>query len=199
MLRVYGRHNSSNSAKVLWLLEELAENYELIETGRGFAATDTAAFRALNPFGKVPVVEDGSTVVWESNAVLRYLAARAPNPLWPRDAGGRSAADRWMDWVSISFNPPLTRLRKARTAGAAESPDDLAAVIRGAEALDHWLADRAFLTGEGLTLADIVAAPAVYRWFRLPEAARPLPHLARYRERLEANAGYRRHIRDALS
>ncbi len=199
MLRVYGRRNSSNSAKVFWLLEELSEEYQLIETGRGFAATDTAAFRALNPFGKVPVIDDGATVVWESNAVLRYLAGRAPNPLWPQGAAGRSAVDRWMDWISISFTPPLTRLRKARAAGGTETPDDLAAVIRGAEALDHWLADRAYLCGEGLSLADIVAAPAVNRWFLLPEAARPLPHLMRYRQRLEANAGYRRHIRDALS
>jgi glutathione S-transferase len=199
MLRVYGRHNSSNSAKVFWLLDELGEAYELIATGRGFAATDTAEFRALNPFGKVPVVEDGATVVWESNAVLRYLAGRAANPLWPQDAAGRSAADRWMDWVSMSFNPALTRLRKARSAGAAETPEDLAAVIRGAEALDQWLADRAYLCGAGLTLADIVAAPAVYRWFRLPESARPLLHLSAYHARLATHPGFQRHIRDALT
>ena len=122
MLRVYGRRNSSNSAKVFWLLEELSEEYQLIETGRGFAATDTAAFRALNPFGKVPVIEEGATVVWESNAVLRYLAGRAPNPLWPPGAAGRSAVDRWMDWISISFTPPLTRTVRVLNLGLSCSP-----------------------------------------------------------------------------
>lgn len=199
MLRIYGRRNSSNSAKVFWLLEELSEDYELIATGRGFAATDAPEFLTLNPFGKVPVVEDGRTVVWESNAILRYLAGRAPNPLWPQDAAGRSAVDRWLDWSAISFNPALTRLRKRRAAGANESCEDLAAVVRGAQILDRWLTDRAFLAGERLTLADIAAAPAVCRWFRLPESSQPLPHLLRYREQLEANASFRRHIRDALT
>lgn len=198
MLKVYGRKNSSNSAKVFWLLDELGEPYDLVLTGRGFGATDTPEFLALNPFGKVPVLCDGEAVVWESNAVLRYLAGRGPNALWPGDGAGRSLADRWMDWVSISLNPALTRLRKARADGKPGSETDLAAVIRGAEALDRWLAAHRFLVGDTLTIADITAAPAVYRWFLLPESSMPLPALARYRDQLEANEGYRRHISGAL-
>lgn len=198
MLKVYGRANSSNSAKVFWLLDELGEDYELILTGRGFGATDTPEFLAMNPFGKVPVVQDGETVVWESNAVLRYLAGRQPNALWPADPAGRSLADRWMDWASISLTPPLTRLRKARAAGKAEAEADLAAVIKAVEALDAWLARQPYLAGETLSLADIVAAPSVHRWFRLPESSLPLPALARYRDRLETNEGYCRHIRTPL-
>ncbi|WP_395541487.1 glutathione S-transferase family protein [Neotabrizicola sp. sgz301269] len=198
MLTVYGRANSSNSAKVFWLLEELGEDYELILTGRSFAPTDTPEFLALNPFGKVPVLRDGETVVWESNAVLRYLAGRKPNALWPADPAGRSLADRWMDWASISLTPPMTRLRKARADGKPGSEADLAAVINAAKALDTWLAPRSFLAGEKLSLADIAAAPSVYRWFRLPESSLSLPALARYRDRLERNEGYVRHIRSAL-
>ncbi|WP_126978901.1 glutathione S-transferase family protein [Frigidibacter oleivorans] len=199
MLTVYGRHNSSNSAKVFWLLDELGERYELVPTGTGFGATDTAAFLAMNPFGKVPVVRDGDTIVWESNAVLRYLAGRAPNALWPEDAAGRSGGDRWMDWSAISLTPPLTRLRKARAAGKAETEADLAAVIRGVQVLDHALAGQPYLAGETLSVADIALSPSVCRWFRLPESAMPLPALAAYRDRLETNDGYRRHIRDALA
>ena len=69
------------------LLDELGQDYRLVPTGRGFGPTDTPEFLAMNPFGKVPVVRDGDTVVWESNAVLRYLAGRQPTLLWPQETG----------------------------------------------------------------------------------------------------------------
>ncbi|WP_395541293.1 glutathione S-transferase family protein [Neotabrizicola sp. sgz301269] len=147
-------------------------------TGRGFGATDTAEFLATSPFGKVPV--------------LRYLAGRQPNALWPADPAWRCLADRWMEWASISLTPPLTRPRKA------EAEADLAAVIKAVEALDAWLARQPYLAGETLPLADIVAAPSVHHWFRLPESSLPLPALARCRDRLETNEGYCRHIRTPL-
>jgi len=198
MLTVYGRRNSSNSAKVFWLLDELGQDYRLVPTGRGFGPTDTPEFLAMNPFGKVPVVRDGDTVVWESNAVLRYLAGRQPTLLWPQETGARSRVDGWMDWASISFTPPMTRLRKARAAGKTEDAD-LPAVKAAVAALDSWLADHRFLAGDQVSLADITAAPSVHRWFLLPESSAEFPHLRGYAERLGANPHYQRHIRDALS
>lgn len=64
MLKVYGRPNSSNSAKVFWLLDQIGQDYDLVPAGRGFGPTDTPEFLALNPFGKVPVVQDGDLAVW---------------------------------------------------------------------------------------------------------------------------------------
>ncbi|WP_151719748.1 glutathione S-transferase family protein [Gemmobacter serpentinus] len=198
MLTVYGRTNSSNSAKVFWLLQELGQDYRLVPTGRGFAATNTPEFLALNPFGKVPVVQDGEMVVWESNAVLRHLASRFPTPLWPAEPGLRSRVDGWMDWASLSLTPPLTRLRKARAAGKTEDTD-LPAVIAAFAALDRWLAGHSFIAGDRLSLADITAAPAVYRFFLLQEAGTGFANLARYAGLLAEYGGYRHFVRDALS
>jgi glutathione S-transferase len=199
MLTVYGRHNSSNSAKVLWLLEALNRDYDLVLTGTGFGPTDTAEFRAMNPFGKVPVLRDGDLIVWESNAILRYLAGQyGPTPLWPENPAERAQIDRWMDWASISFTPPLTRLRKARKAGKTEDRD-LPAVIDAIAALERILGERVYLAGDTLTLADIVIAASVLRWHALPEAKGKNPNLAAYLARLGENGSFRRHVRDRLS
>ena len=147
MLKVYGRPNSSNSAKVFWLLDQIGQDYDLVPAGRGFGPTDTPEFLALNPFGKVPVVQDGDLAVWESNAVLRYLARRFDaTALWPADAAGQSRIDRWMDWASISLTPPLTRLRKARAAGKGDDAD-LPAIVTGFALLDQHLARHDFIAG----------------------------------------------------
>lgn len=199
MLTVYGRPNSSNSAKVFWLLEELGTEYELVKTGQGFGRADTPEFLAMNPFGKVPVICDDDTVVWESNAVLRYLASRyGPTPLWPQDPTERSRVDRWMDWISISLVPPLTRLRKARAAGRS-GDNDLPNVIAAFTAMDAWLTNHTYLARESLSLADIVAAAAVYRWSLLPEGRFGFPGLVAYTARLAERPGYHHHIRDPLN
>lgn len=194
MLKVYGRPNSSNSAKVFWLLDQIGQDYDLVPAGRGFGPTDTPEFLALNPFGKVPVVQDGDLAVWESNAVLRYLARRFDaTALWPADAAGQSRIDRWMDWASISLTPPLTRLRKARAAGKGDDAD-LPAIVTGFALLDQQLARHDFITGPELSLADITAAPSVHRWFLLDGERPVLPHLEAYARRLAGFPGYVRHI-----
>lgn len=194
MLKVYGRHNSSNSAKVFWLLDQIGHDYDLIPTGRGFAPTDTPEFLALNPFGKVPVVQDGGAVVWESNAVLRYLAKRfGAVMLWPEDAAAQAGVDGWMDWASISLTPPLTRLRKARAAGRTDDAD-LPAIVTAFALLDQQLAHHDFIAGADLSLADITAAPSVHRWFLLDGDRPALPHLEGYARRLAGFPGYVRHV-----
>ncbi|MEM8704087.1 MAG: glutathione S-transferase N-terminal domain-containing protein, partial [Pseudomonadota bacterium] len=84
MLKVWGRRNSSNVQKVMWLIGELGLAHEHIPAGGSFGLTDTPEFLAMNPHGRVPVIDDNGTVIWESQAILRYLATLyATPPLWP--------------------------------------------------------------------------------------------------------------------
>jgi len=97
MLKVWGRRSSFNVQKVLWLVGELGLVHEHIPAGGSFDIRHTAEFLAMNPHGRVPLVDDDGTIVWESHAILRYLAARHGRPaFWSEDPGRRSNADRWM-------------------------------------------------------------------------------------------------------
>ena len=75
MIKLLGRQTSGNVQKVLFLLEEAGIPYAREDYGRQFSNTQTAEYKALNPTSKVPTVVDGETVIWESNTILRYLAA----------------------------------------------------------------------------------------------------------------------------
>ena len=157
-------------------------------------------YTAINPNQSLPALIDDGFTVWESNAILRSLAKRTQrNTVWPEDQRQQTRIDGWMDWASLSLTPPLTRLRKVRAAGGE---GELAAVIEAATLLDWQLGQSPFIAGDTLSLADIAAAPSVYR-LGLLSAQEPhlpkLPHLLAYRETLETDPLYRLHIRDALT
>src|SRR6478672_7809054 len=98
MLTIYGRKSSFNVQKVMWLIGELGVGHSHIELGGSFGGVDTPEFRTLNPHGRVPVIDDDGTIVWESHAILRYIAARyGSGTFWSDDPAQRSLADRWMD------------------------------------------------------------------------------------------------------
>ena len=106
MLTVWGRRSSFNLQKVMWLVGELGIEHLHIEAGGRFVGLDTPEFRAINPHGRVPVIDDDGTIVWESHAILRYLAARyGRGSFWSDDAATRSLSDRWMDWAQTSLQP----------------------------------------------------------------------------------------------
>ena len=98
MLRIWGRRNSINVQKVLWCCGELGLDYERIDAGGVFGLTRDPEYLALNPNGLVPTISDDGFVLWESNAIVRYLAARhGSGTLWPEDLRERADAERWMD------------------------------------------------------------------------------------------------------
>src|SRR5262249_31586487 len=142
---------------------------------------DTAEFRAMNPFGRVPVIDDDGTIVWESHAILRYLAARyGRGRFWSDDPRERSQADRWMDWSQTALQPDF--LMGAfwgfyRTPDAQRNwtaiRDNVARCARHFQLLDYVLTDRSFLGGDTLALADIPAGTALYRYFEL-DIERPI-------------------------
>jgi len=106
MLTVYGRKSSFNVQKVMWLVGELGMVHKHIELGGAYGGLDTPEFRAMNPHGRVPVVDDNGTIVWESHAILRYLAAcYGRGQFWSEDAAQRSLCDRWMDWSQSKLQP----------------------------------------------------------------------------------------------
>ena len=202
MLRVWGRRSSFNVQKVMWLVDELGLAREHVELGGRFGGLDHPDFLARNPHGKVPVIDDGGTVVWESHAILRYLGARYGGAaFWDPDPAGRAQADQWMDWSQTRLQPDFLNgvfwgfyrtPAPQRDRNAVER--SIAACARHFRLLDRLLAGRPYLLGETLGLADIPAGACLYRYFNL-EIERPdLPNVAAWYERLRARPAYRRHV-----
>jgi len=199
MLKVWGRASSFNAQKVLWLLDELSLPYEHIPAGGRYGRLDEPAFRAMNPHGRVPVLEDDGLAIWESHAILRYLAAKySAGRFWSEDPGTRSRADRWMDWSQTTLQPDfLTGV----FWGYYRTPDaqrDWPAINRSiARCADHFrlidslLTTRPFLLGEALTLADIPIATSLYRYFELDIERPAIPNLRAWYDRLEQRPAYR--------
>jgi glutathione S-transferase len=207
MLRVWGRANSSNVMKVIWLLEALKLPYERIDAGGKFGTTDTPAYRAMNPTGLVPTLEDGDFVLWESNAILRYLCcAYAPDTsLYPPDIRQRASVDRWMDFQQTTLSPPMTTvfIGLIRTPEAQRNVAAIAAattnLTRIVAIIDGELATHGHVVGEELTLADIVLGIFVHRWFTMPIEREEFPALKRWYDGLLQMPIYRTHIAIALS
>src|ERR1700692_136372 len=106
---VWGRATSSNVMKVLWALGELGLPFERIDVGGAFGKTDTPDYRAMNPTGLVPTLQEGDFTLWESNAIVRYLAQghASGSALWPNEAHARANIDRWMDAQQTLLNRPM--------------------------------------------------------------------------------------------
>jgi glutathione S-transferase len=202
MLRVWGRRSSFNTQKVLWLVGELGLAHEHIPAGGDFGRLDEAEFRALNPHGKVPVIEDDGAVVWESHACLRFLAAKyGRGAFWFEDPAGRAVVDGWMDWSQTALQPAFLNgvfWGYYRTPEAQRNwPAINRNLARCAEyfgLLDAMLATRPFLLGDRLSLADITAGTSLYRYFELDIERPTLPHVAAWYERLQERPSYREHI-----
>jgi len=202
MLSVWGRRSSANVQKVLWLVGELDLPHTHVPAGGDFGGLDDPAFRALNPHGKVPVIDDGGVVVWESHAILRYLAAvHGADRFWAADPAVRAPIDGWMDWAQTALQPAFLTGVFWGGYRTPEAQRDVGAVARALDRtvaclahVDRLLADRPFVGGETLSLADIAIGTHLYRYFEL-EIDRPdLPRLAAWFERLTARAAYREHV-----
>lgn len=106
MIKIWGRRNSFNVQKVLWFINELGLPFENIPVGGSFGGLDTPEFLKMNPHGRIPVIMNGETIVWESHAILRYLAASYGQPqFWSQSSKIRSQVDEWMDWAQTTLQP----------------------------------------------------------------------------------------------
>jgi glutathione S-transferase len=206
MLQVLGRATSINVRKVLWVCQELEITYELQQWGSAGMATDTPAFRALNPNALVPVIRDGNFVLWESNTICRYLAsAHDRTDLLPSDARERARVEQWMDWAATELNNAwryafmgLVRHSPLHTDAAAIATS-LRSWNRQMTILEEQLQRTGgFAVGPRFTLADIVLGLATNRWLLTPMDRPALPAVAAYYERLSERPGFLAHGRNGM-
>ncbi|KAF1044628.1 glutathione S-transferase family protein [Xylophilus sp.] len=201
MLRIWGRLSSINVRKVVWTAQELGLEVQRTDAGGHFGIVREDEYLAMNPNGLVPVVEDEGYVLWESNVIVRYLAARhgpaLPEPLYPEDLRSRFNAERWMDWQQTTLNPAgrdafLQLVRTPPEQRQAEAIERSVAATEPLLALlDAQLALTPYLAGAQFTMADIPVACEIHRWFSLPRERASLPHLERWFHGLQARAGAR--------
>lgn len=204
LLKIYGHAGSINVRKVLWTCAEIGIAFSREDWGGAHRSTSDAAFRALNPFGLIPVIDDSGVVVRESNTIVRYLATtRKRDDLLPTDSAKRANVEAWMDWQASDFN---NTWRAAFLGLVRKNPDfqDPAVIAKSATAfnqavrtVDDALAKtNAFLCGDAFTAADVVIGLSIHRWLSTPIDRPRLDHVTRYYARLCERPGFQTHGRD---
>ena len=210
MLKLWGRPTSARTQKVLWTLAEIGLEFELIlasatmgpgghvsKGNRPFGVVDTPEYRARNPNGRVPTIDDDGFVLWESNSIVRYLAMQyAPAALYAGDIRVFASASRWLDWENNELLPPqhemvmqLVRLpqdeRDVRVLEKAR-----VAFLRALAIAEEQLGRTRYIAADSFTYGDIALGIRVHRWF-LFELERPaMPHVERWYEEIRARPAF---------
>jgi glutathione S-transferase len=198
-ITLWGRDTSSNVQKVRWALAELGLEHEHVQLGGKYGGNRTPEYLELNPNGLVPTLRDGDLVLWESHAIVRYLAGRyGPGKLWPADPVARAEVDRWTDWTATTFQPAWSDVfwRFYRTAPEQRDPAAIATAVEKSEAcfaiMDAQLERTRFLAGDDLTYAELVAGIPMFRWTTMGLAGlKSFANIARWHRDLHARKAYR--------
>jgi glutathione S-transferase len=202
MMRVYGRATSLNVQAVMWGLAELGLEAERIDLGLNFGGTDTPEYLAMNPNGLVPTFRDEHVTMFESAAILRYLAARhGKAPFWPEDAVVRAPVDMWAEWGKTTLQPSFLRpVFRPAMHGAPDPGTDpafdtaVAELEKNLDIIEGRLGDGPWILGADFTLADIEVGLPLYRLYTVEFARKPRPVLDRYYGRLRARPTYAEHV-----
>lgn len=201
MLRIWGRRNSINVQKVLWCLAELNVPHERVDAGMQFGLNDTPEYLSKNPNGRIPMLEDGDWVLWESHAIVRYLSGvHGLGTLWPGSPRAFAEIDKWMDWFHTTLEPEL---RVAFWQLVRTPPDqrDMAAVdaarlrvIKALTILDGQLLGKKFVGGTTFTMGDIPLGVAAYRWFALNLERPQMRNVETWYRRLTERPAFQQHV-----
>lgn len=207
MRQLWGRANSSNVMKVVWLLDELGLPYDRIDAGGAFGLTNTPEYRAMNPTGLIPTLREDDFTLWESNAILRYLASAHAGdvPIWPLDVRARASIDRWMDCQQNHLSRPQSVVFWGLIRTPPEKRDTATIGAATRDAIAAWslletpLTRFPYIAGEAFTLADIAWGVHAHRWMLLPLERPNMPFLDAWYDRLKQRPAYTRHVALPLS
>ncbi|RUR31653.1 glutathione S-transferase family protein [Vreelandella nanhaiensis] len=201
MITLWGRDNSTNVKKVRWVLDELNVPFEQIQAGLQHGVNNTPEYLAMNPNGLVPLLKDDATesVLWESNTIIRYLAAQyGQGKLWIEEPARRAQAEKWIDWANSTLSPA----HRVILMGYVRTPEeqrDHAAIEAGMQAceklfelLDNALAKQVWLSGDVFGLGDIAVAPFVYNLWNIGLTWQPRPNLERWYQQLTERPSFKK-------
>jgi len=201
MIRILGRANSINVQKVMWCAAELGIEVSREDVGGAFGGNTTEDYLGKNPNGKIPTLIDGDFVLWESNAIVRYLCeAEGTSPWYPGGLQDRARANQWMDWYLTSMHPHMTVIfwQLIRTAADDRNMDAVKTATNEAgklwAMLDNYLARKAFVLGDQPSMADIPLGCAAYRWHEMDVDRPNLRNLRTWWESLAERPHYREHV-----
>lgn len=195
-LQVLGRITSINVRKVLWAADEMGIPFDREDWGLPIRDPNVPEFLALNPNAQVPVVIDDGFVLWESNAIITYLARKHRSGLLPADPKGQAIVEQWLYWQLGELNPTWTYAVHALLRKNPAYTDE----GRTADSIAKWTAKMdileaqlqktgAYVCGVDFTLADIAIALSVHRWFSTPMQHKQLPGVRRYYEAMQQRRG----------
>ena len=206
MIKIWGRNTSSNVQKVMWAIGEMKLPHQRIDVGGAFGKNNEAPYLAMNPNGLVPTLEeeDGFTL-WESNSIVRYLAAKnaaknADRTLEPADLRTRARAQKWMDWQLSVMGPAITPVfwGLIRTPPEKRDANAIAAgktkTVAAAKMLDEQLGKTAYLAGDAFSYGDIPVGIMVYRYVQLIPERPSMPNLDRWYAAISSRQAFREQV-----
>ncbi len=201
MLKIWGRTTSSNVQKVMWAIGELHLPHERIDVGREYGGLSTAEYFALNPNRRIPTLEDGDVVLWESNVIVRYLSAKfGAGQLWPSDDATRGVADQWMDWQQTTLLPDMRTVFWGLVRTPAEERDHRKIDVAVENLKEIWsrldghLSSQRFVAGDSLTMGDIPVGVMCHRYHALGVERAALGNLEAWYETLKSRDAFRKHV-----
>jgi glutathione S-transferase len=195
-MKLYGFPPSPNTWQVRALAAYLGVplEFEFVDLTKGVQRTP--AFLALNPTGRTPLLVDGDFNLWETLAIMQYIASKKPNALWPNDARARADITRWQSWTLAHWNRdacvPLLFERFVKKMLNLGEPDQ-AAIAKGVDAfakeaamLDAHLAKQKYMVGDALTVADFAVAAPLFYAEKAALPLQPYPHIRAWFQRVSA-------------
>ena len=205
MLTILGRRSSGNVMLPLWSADELGTEYRQVDLGSSFGGNDQPAYLEKNPNGLVPTIQDGQFVLWESNAITRYLCAKyGTGTLCPADPQQRALAEQWMDWKLSTVMPMMTPIFWGLVRTSEEDRDlDLIqhSIERGWKVwriLDRHLARNDYVAGDAFTMGDIPLGPQIHRWLELVDDRPAMPNLEAWYQKLTERPAFREHCMNPI-
>jgi glutathione S-transferase len=202
-MRLYYYPTSANSRRVLLTAILLGTKLDLVIVDLLEAEHRTEAYLRINPNGKVPLLDDRGFHLWESHAIMQYLAdISVGQSLYPKDVQPRADVNRWLFWCAYHFTPAvgfISRERVSKKMVGGVGPPDGAEIARGeallgaaAQVLDAHLADRQWIAQNRLTLADLAIASPLMHSERAQLPVTQYQHLQRWFAQVSALDAWKR-------